>query len=216
MFTFVNLWNLSKQSLFDDIKLPEGKYTHTNPDGTYIERTITPDKEILVNSILDEVAELQPLTIDVDVMKMRINNFFLKNYEGFSRLIAINLLTYSPIENTDRYESRTNEIKRGGTVKNENKLGSSETDTEKISSYESEEFKNSSQSTLSRTGADVITTTNDIKDNSAETVHTHGNIGVTTNQQMMEQELNFWKSFSFYKIVADKFMFELCLTCETY
>lgn len=216
MFTFVNLWNLSKQSLFDDIKLPEGKYTHTNPDGTYIERTITPDKEILVNSILDEVAELQPLTIDVDVMKMRINNFFLKNYEGFSRLIAINLLTYSPIENTDRYESRTNEIKRGGTVKNENKLGSSETDTEKLSSYESEEFKNSSQSTLSRTGADVITTTNDIKDNSAETVHTHGNIGVTTNQQMMDQELKFWKSFSFYKIVADKFMFELCLTCETY
>jgi hypothetical protein len=216
MFSFVNLWELSEHTLFDEIKLPTGTYTHTNPDGTYVERTITPDKDILVNSILDEVAEFQPITIDVNVMKMKINNFFLKNNEGFNRLIGINLLTYSPIENTDRYESHSNELKRGGTVTNEMKLGSKEVNTDTRASYESEEFKNANQSTLVRSGSDTNTTTNDIKDEGSETIHTHGNIGVTTNQQMMEQELNFWKSFSFYKIVADKFLFELCLTCDTY
>ena len=216
MFTFVNLWNLSRKTLFDDITLPQGKYTHTNPDGSFIEKTITPDKEILVNSILDEVAELQPLTIDVDIMKMKINNFFLKNNEGFNRLIAINLLTYSPIENTDRYESRLNTLNKTGNIKHQYEINETDTNTTKKASFDSEDFKNSELNTIKKEGSDTNTQTNNTTDEGEETVHTHGNIGVTTNQQMMNQELDFWKNFSFYSIVAEKFMFELCLTCETY
>ena len=37
-----------------------------------------------------------------------------------------------------------------------------------------------------------------------------GNVGVTTTQQMLEQEVKFWDSFSFYKIIFDDIIKTLC------
>lgn len=37
-----------------------------------------------------------------------------------------------------------------------------------------------------------------------------GNIGVTTTQQMMEQEVKFWDSFNFYKVIFDDIVKSLC------
>ena len=90
MFTFVNLWELSEHKLFDDIRLPAGI-----------------DKEILVNTIFDECAEFEPLTIDVDLMKAKINNFFARNYDNFNRLYQYTQIEYNPIENYSRYSNTT-------------------------------------------------------------------------------------------------------------
>lgn len=43
------------------------------------------------------------------------------------------------------------------------------------------------------------------------TEHTHGNIGVTTNQQLIEQELALLRHFDIYGFIAEKFESELCL-----
>lgn len=260
MFTFVNLWELSNNTLFDNIELPTGKYTATLPNGDLKDLEITPDKETLVSTILDEVAEYQPLSIDVDLMKFKINNFFKKNKEGFSRLIALNLVTYSPIENTDRYESSTDTYNRDsvitdtGTTTNkgeESKSSNSSvgengtytrhdnaTDENKISAFDSSEYQPNNITTHDESISDTTTnstTTNgndstitsgssndnnihkdNIEDVNKHNLRTHGNIGVTTNQQMMTQEVDFWNSFNFYDMVANKFLFEMCLTCETY
>lgn len=220
MFTFVNLWDLSRKTLFDDIELPTGTYTATLPNGDLEDKTITPDKETLVNTILDEVAEYQPLSIDVDLMKFKINNFFKKNKEGFSRLIAINLITYSPIENTDRYESGTDNYSRNDKFNGSTNLTTSNksTDENKISAFDSDSYQPNTQLTNTNSGTETTSnnTNNDVNDITKHNLRTHGNIGVTTNQQMMVQEVDFWNKFNFYDIVANKFLFEMCLTCETY
>lgn len=244
MFTFVNLWNLSDKTLFDNIELPTGKYTATLPNGDLKDLEITPDKETLVNTILDEVAEYQPYTIDVDVMKMKINNFFKKNKEGFSRLIALNLVTYSPIENTDRYESSIDTYARDTTIKDTGvnsedttdvskgsiTNGGTTTDENTISAYDSDTYQpntkqvhtddtsqvTANNNTSNVTGTNANTHIDDIDDTTKHNLRTHGNIGVTTNQQMMTQEVDFWNKFNFYDMVANKFLFELCLTCDTY
>ena len=90
MYTFVNLWELSDHKLFDDIRLPDGI-----------------DKEILINTIFDECAEFEPLTIDVDLMKAKINNFFARNYDNFNRLYQYTQIEYNPIENYSRYSNTT-------------------------------------------------------------------------------------------------------------
>ena len=82
MYSFVNLWELSEHTLFDDIVLPTGSYYQTNPDGSQELKTITPDKETLINSIFDEVAEYEPLTIDVDVMKMKMENIIYQKIKN--------------------------------------------------------------------------------------------------------------------------------------
>lgn len=220
MFSFVNLWELSRHTLFDNIELPTGKYTATLPDGTLQELSITPDKETLVNTILDEVAEYQPYSIDVDLMKFKIENFFKKNKEGFSRLIAINLITYSPIENTDRYEDGTDTVNRVNTSTDNGTYQRSldYNDENKISAYDSDVYQPNTNLNHSEDISDETknNSTNNTDDTTNHRLRTHGNIGVTTNQQMLNQEVDFWKSFNFYDMVANKFLFELCLTCETY
>nr|DAG49539.1 MAG TPA: hypothetical protein [Caudoviricetes sp.] len=44
-----------------------------------------------------------------------------------------------------------------------------------------------------------------------ETVHAHGNIGVTTNQQMMTQEVEFWK-WDFIKQISNEFRQRFCVS----
>ena len=43
------------------------------------------------------------------------------------------------------------------------------------------------------------------------TEHTHGNIGVTSNQQLIEQELALLRHFDIYGFIAEKFESEFCL-----
>lgn len=224
MFTFTNLWELSNHTLFNDIKLPKGTYDSVLHDGSYKELSIEMDKEILINSIFDEVAELQPLTIDVDVMKMKINNFFLKNNEGFNRLLSINLITYNPIENTDRYHTETTKYNRKG-ANNDTSTGVvsdtiSDVNNHNVSAYDSDVLQPSTRDSRDMTDKQTTTNVNDrtenINDNTEHTLRTHGNIGVTTNQQMLTEEKNYWIDYSVYEIIAEKFMFSLCLTCETY
>lgn len=42
--------------------------------------------------------------------------------------------------------------------------------------------------------------------------HTHGNIGVTTSQQMLQSEIDLWIKFNAYKAMTDYFIQELMIT----
>lgn len=97
-----------------------------------------------------------------------------------------------------------------------------------VSAYNSSDYSNSEKELHS--GSDVNTssgsdTTNygkintntygEIIDNTGKDVtksHLHGNIGVTTNQQMIEQELELLKSFNIYEWIASRFEDDLFLT----
>lgn len=183
MYTFVNLWELSEHKLFDDIRLPAGI-----------------DKEILINTIFDECAEFEPLTIDVDLMKAKINNFFARNYDNFNRLYQYTKLEYNPIENYDRYSdiNTRNERNISNTYS-----GSSEN---KISAYDSAVYQPNNETT------DSNTTSGTDNDTNVTVEHTHGNIGVTTTVQMLEQDTNYWNKNNMYQTIAEKFMFTFMIT----
>ena len=187
MFTFVNLWELSEHKLFDDIKLPTGI-----------------DKDILINTIFDECAEFEPLTIDVNLMKAKINNFFARNYDNFKRLYEYTQLKYNPIENYDRYSETS------GTDKNTTKriTKNSNIDEIKISAYDSSTYQNNQLENVDVNGSDdtTINNTNNVSE------HTHGNIGVTTTVQMLEQDTNYWNKNNMYQTIAEKFMFTFMIT----
>ena len=171
MFTFVNLWELSEHTLFDDIRLPAGI-----------------DKEILINTIFDECAEFEPLTIDVDLMKAKINNFFARNYDNFNRLYQYTQIEYNPIENYDR-KTDSESTNTRETI-NESK----------ISAFDSNNYQNNA----------LISDNND--DHNVLTERVHGNIGVTTTVQMLEQDTNYWNKNNMYQTIAQKFMFTFMIT----
>ena len=182
MYSLINLWELSEHTLFDSITLPDGI-----------------DKEILVNSIFDECGEFEPLTIDVTLMKAKINNFFARNYDNFKRLYNYTLLEYSPIENYNKYRDSTN-INDSTLTK-----GTINTNEFKISAYDSDTYQPNQVETSADSGTDTSKNTTKYDE------HEHGNIG-TPAITILEKDTNYWNKNNMYQTIAEKFMFTLTIS----
>ena len=139
--------------------------------------------------------------------------------------------THSGTDTRTETNSGTDTVREGGTTALEH-TGDDVTTT-KVSAYNSSTFQNDNEETTEFGGTDttrhgktestehghVITardqhglTIRDENDGAEKyTEHTHGNIGVTTNQQMIEQELELLRKFDIYGWIAQKFESDLCL-----
>lgn len=99
------LWGMEQyfrykeQSLFDEIRLPEGV-----------------DKQTLVNTILVESGEFEVMYTDGDFLKVAINTWFERKYNMIDRWIKAINIDYKPLENYNRIEKWTD--KANGTTSN--------------------------------------------------------------------------------------------------
>lgn len=279
MYNLINVMNAYKLDhegdLFDNITL----YDKIN-------------KDITINTILDEAGILEPVTSNPDLLKLKINNFFGRNYTNFKHLMDAFLLEYEPIENYDRHSeitltdsgtitdagggsnTRTPDLTNTETVDTSNtrtaNLSNKKTGTDsdnetrdltttpntthetQVSAFNSSDYqpkekiidtgnqkdtgtdnhtmtynttatetgtdtmKNAGTTTTAQTGSEVTkvennnTQTTDMRHKTID--HTHGNIGVTTSQQMLQSEIDLWTKFNVYKCIADMFVNDLMLT----
>lgn len=137
-------------------------------------------------------------------------NFVTKIYnDNFTRKVNALTIEYKPLENYDSTEieevtnnsTQNTNSTANTTTKTNNSSNSSEENVSKISPYDSENFNNNTSDTGTVTATGEITTTdensNDLTNTengkTSRTMTRHGNIGVTTSQQMLESELNLRK-----------------------
>lgn len=135
------------------------------------------DKTTLTSNIIAECAELEVAYPDPIVFRYILENWSYARVDAWSRVYKALSAEYSPIENTDKYEETTL-----GPVENSGKRFSATYDGPEI---QSERVENTSKSVIN-------------------SVHAHGNIGVTTNQEMINQEINLRKT-DIYKIIVQDF-----------
>lgn len=251
MHNLINVYMWYEGKLFDNIKL-------YNPI----------DKEILVNTILDECGEMIPVTGHFQFFQMKIENFFARQYDNFKRLWDAYNADYAILENYDRMgsfeetgntshtvedvehgnidfeENGTSNNVNDGTTNTDHNLTSTkdEDETNKISAYDSDSFQNSAKRELDSTTTDDESTdvtehstnnrTDHVSNNTASTKtntsnfdestggtrteRVHGNIGVTTSQQMLESELRLRNYNNFYNDVARMFAKELMVAMFSY
>lgn len=109
---------------------------------------------------------------------------------------------YNPIENYDRHTDSHRDILDNGSYGNT----TDSQQTETVSPFDTGGWANANRVTSD--SGQHGTTGNDHDDTFTERVH--GNIGVTTSQQMITQELELRKQ-SFYDWVANKYMDDLCV-----
>ena len=141
------------------------------------------------------------------------SNFIVNNYK-YEKLYNTMLVEYNPIENYDRKEINTT---THGTVSTTTQYGDrnnisttdakTDTTTEKISTFDSDTLKPNSEN-LVNYGINKVTsvdtshsdtsTTDEYTDRIESSIH--GNIGVTTTQQMITSERQI-ALFSFYAII---------------
>lgn len=193
------LWGINEYiegGMFENIPLPEQI-----------------DKEILVDTIMQKSGMLYPYHQQPDYLKKNIKNWFTRRLDSFTRMSIALAAEYNPIENYDRNEEWTDtpnitRTRTGGytdsvdttdTVDNENK----------VSAYNSTTYQPDSQNhgTNKTEGSNTRTYNNEAEKETGTTTHRghiHGNIGVTTNQQMIEAELKL-REFDMYEYIAQQF-----------
>lgn len=183
------------------------------------------DISMVKNEIMKRCGLLRPVYSEPEVFRDLTKMWFDSNQWNFEHLAQIVLAEYSPIENV--YESDHWSTKHTGTDKRA--FGGSDVDTlsgtdtvtdgsqtaHDVSAFNSNSYQPSS---VDKNSGDIDTKygkkdtleygkTDDFTHGHIETYDRlrHGNIGVTTNDQLINEELDLLEKFNPYDWIAAKF-----------
>lgn len=213
---------LEKKSVFDLFTLPDGI-----------------DRDTCVDNIILECGEFETLYSDPFFMRTAIGTWSNKHYRTFEKWITALNLEYDPLENYDRKEDWTDTGNRQNTLDFTDDTtttttgkttteGSSEQNgftEDQVSAFDSSSYQESEKHIVDtdENHGDEVNSTNEMKNSSkqntegnedSENVHNgriHGNIGVTTSQQMLQAEIDISR-FNIIQEITNLFMSELCIT----
>lgn len=176
-----------------------------NEDNTIFDLLTVPadlNKETLVNNILLRSGEFEVLYPDPEFMKFSIGAFSDVWQATFERWVNALAIEYNPLENYDRKEDWT-DIRNGhnsGTTSGR----TNSTTTNKVSAYDAgDELTTRGADVLA--GADSSSSSGESHEGATHDGRIHGNIGVTTSQQMLQSELDlgYW---NVYEKITDLFL----------
>ncbi len=183
------------------------------------------DIDMVKNEIMKRCGLLRPVYAEPEVFQALTKMWFDSNQWNFDHLVKIITANYSPIENvyeSDHYSTKhTGTDKRAFGGKDIDTLSGTDTVTDgsstqhDVSAFNSSGFQPSSKDTNS---GDIDTKygkkdtlefgkTDDFTHGHIETYDRlrHGNIGVTTNDQLILEELAMLEKFNPYDWIAAKF-----------
>ena len=175
-------------------------------------------KKTLTDNILLQGGEFEVLYSDPWALQNFISVWADREAATFQRWVDALAIEYAPLENYDRMENWTDTLDSDGTSRTTgtNDTSTSGTVTTDVSAYDSSSYQPKDKVTSSET-IDNDTTENNTSTLDNTGVHAgriHGNIGVTTSQQMLESELDlgYW---NIYSRITDMFLKEFCIMIYT-
>lgn len=189
-------------TLFSTMQVPEG-----------VDRD-----NILVPNLLAELAELEVLYTDPEIMKTLINVWSRKQLPVWEKLQATVNLEYNPIYNKDGYYEETENTERENSNSTTDNISATVTDAgtnlNQVAAFNSSQFENREKDTLnnSRTESQTNTGTSSGTESGEVTRsrHEYGNIGVTTTQQMINEEREVVK-FNIVNYIIEDFKQRFCI-----
>lgn len=197
--TLIALLNYDSD-LFKNLRLPDGV-----------------DRNTFINTLLLDFGTLGVVYPDASFMRDTAVPAWCDKWQESMRQ-SWNALhaDYNPIENYDRQEHWTDspDLTRTESGNNESNMSGSENSNAygDVSAYNSSDYqakdRTRSDSSNTSNGKNVYNSSNRETGTTTHEGRIHGNIGVTTNQQMIESELKLRKQ-SFYGYAATLFMQDL-------
>lgn len=211
--TLIGMYNYDSD-LFHLLSLPDGM-----------------DRDLFINSLLMRYGENPVIFPTVPFFKQAVGVWSAKWFDSLERMLEAVTETYNPLHNYDRHETYTDTEagSTSGTIRDQGAEESryvTDTDTtgteentisaENVSTYQPDNKRQDSgtlDSTVTGTVSKGNTRTNsDTNQRSLNhTAHLYGNIGVTTSQQMLLEEIKLRKDLSIYDVAAELFYREFCL-----
>lgn len=195
-------------TLFDGMVLPEGL---DDEDGVV--------RGLIVDDIILRHGDTPLFIPEPTVMKYYITSWSTRMLPVFTRMYDACMAEYDPIENYNRIEDRSETTK--DTMGNTRTLNTSTATTGTNTTEDSVSAENvttfspdtKSVQTPNLTEADSGTIGDSGNYNGSLTIKStiHGNIGVTTSQQMLESELALVPKLDIIRIISDSWAAEFCL-----
>lgn len=199
--TMIGLYEYDN-TLFDNLSLPE-----------------VLDKDTLVDNILLRSGEFEVIYPDTDFMKFSIGAWSRKWSATITRWVTALSIEYNPLENYDRYEHWTDERdisgSEGGSSSGSTGGTTGSTTTNKVSAYDAGDAltthdQSESHGSDSTSNSGEYSSEHSTDDDLEHDGRIHGNIGVTTSQQMLlsELDLGYW---NIYEKITDLFLTEFVI-----
>ena len=185
MMSILGLYEFD-DSLFDDMVLPDEI-----------------DRDILIENLIVELAELEVIYPDWNVMKHMIKRWSQVQIRVWKKLQELFDMDYNPIWNVDgtEREIETHDLHSAGNV---NQTGA---DTGKVTGFNSSSLQTADQvDRTAKTTSAASDTGQIIREKTRG-----GNIGVTMTQQMIEAEMETRPKMNIYRYIIADFKDRFCL-----
>lgn len=148
------------------------------------------NREKCVDNIVLECGVFGVAYQNLDFLKTAVEAWSATRSEAWGKIADALEVEYSPIENYDRMEESEDSGNVNGNANSQNYN----------TSFESDNFKATQKND----------TNSDTTSRASHKSHIHGNIGVTTSQQMINEELKL-RETDIYKIIANEFKNKFCI-----
>lgn len=168
------------------------------------------DKAKLIDTILMNGAEFEMVYGDADFNQFLIGTWSDKWYRTMQKWAEALAIEYSPLENYDRMEDWTDGKKSTELNSAYSESSGSGSNEDKKAAYDSSTYTPYLKSETSSSGDNQSTGISQGNEEGTHTGRTHGNIGVTTSQQMLQAELDISK-FNLYDEISNLFLTEFCI-----
>lgn len=155
-------------------------------------------KDAIIGNMMLKGGEFEVLYADPLFTREAIGYVAKKWYETFDKWAEALAIEYNPLENYDRNESETS------TGTGSAASQSSGTTEGQVSAFDSSDYQNKDKETTSDGTQSQSTSSG------SRTSRIHGNIGVTTSQQMLEAELSV-RRFSLIDKISDVMLREIVI-----
>lgn len=176
------------------------------------------DKETLINNILLQAADFEVLYADPDFLKTAIKIWSDREQPTFKRWADALAIEYAPLENYDRFEDWSDRENGSGSASTETDedTTNNRTITTDVSAYDSSGYQPKEKVTDNASGSlnSTVDNTNSYNNSGTHSGRIHGNIGVTSSQQLLSDELQlgYW---NIYSRITDLFLNEFCILVYT-
>lgn len=183
--------------LFKNLTLPEGL-----------------TKQTLTDSILLRGGEFEVVYANPSAMQSLIGIWSNRMQDTFKRWVDALAIEYAPLENYDRHESWADHQEGTGSSDSTGSVSTTTSDTSELtkSAFNESGYSPYEKTTNSGTLGSNTTdgTDTEMENDSTHNGRIHGNIGVTTSQQMLQAELDlgYW---NVYEKISELFLQEFTI-----
>lgn len=167
-------------------------------------------KENIINAICLETQELEVLYPSTQTLQFAIGVWSNAMKPIWEKLYATTKLDYNPIENYNKTETVTENEKRNDDLSSSTESNSNSENINQNVAFNNQDFSNNEKNMLNTDNQITGSETNKYNTDRTLETKTSGNIGVTTSQQMIEQERKV-SEFSIVQYIVDDFKERFCL-----